>query len=178
MQAGQIVEVAAPKIEEPKIVDTIPEPPGTLWSDTLHRPFAPTWMWVVGIATLVVGGGATAGAYANAVVVHDHLRLSPTLGPTQAQITDYNGARTLAYASWAVPATLAVLTTVLTVWYAATTPPIKVRNSRSRFDFANVFSWVRQLAVIGIVACRFALAIAACATNFLPSSDSTEGDAG
>jgi hypothetical protein len=84
-------------------------------------------VWVFGIATLVVGGGAAAGAYANAIVVHDHYASQPAnLGPTSAQITDYNGARTLAYASWAVPATLAVLTTVLAVFYAATTHHVKV----------------------------------------------------
>ncbi len=127
VQAGQIVEVSAPKIDQPKIVDTSPDRHTTTWSDTLHRPFSPTWLWVFGIATLVVGGGATAGAYANAVVVHDHYASQPaSLGPTQAQVDDYNGARSLAYASWAVPATLAVLTTVLTIWYAATTHHVKV----------------------------------------------------
>jgi len=122
VQAGQILDVVAPKIEEPKIVATrrddrsawiAPEP------TVLKRPFAPGWLWAAGIATLVVGGGATIGAYTNAIVVHDHYASQPvSQGPTQAQVNDYDNARTLAYASWAVPATLAVLTAVLTVWYA------------------------------------------------------------
>jgi hypothetical protein len=123
VRAGQLLEIVAPKIDEPK---PFTSPRVTSWTDAVHRPFSPTWLWVAGIAT-IVGGGATAGAYANAIIVHDHyVSQPPSQGPTQAQVIDYENARTVAYASWAIPASFALVTTVLAVVYAARTHHVKV----------------------------------------------------
>jgi len=114
-QAGQIVEVVAPH-------EVKAEPTRPVFRDTTKRPFSPAWLWIGGAATVLVGGGLTATAYANAIVLHDHSVPSPT----PQEVSDYGGARTLAYVSWAAPATLAVLTVALVAWYVAGTKHVKV----------------------------------------------------
>ena len=115
---GRVVEVALPE----NAVATSP-----LLRDATRHPFPATMLWVAGAATVLVGGGITGAAYANAVIVHDHYASQPpNIGPTQAQVADYETARTLAYASWAVPAALGLATAVLVIWYAAGTRHAKV----------------------------------------------------
>ncbi len=114
VQAGQVIEVAAPS---PKKKEPTP-----VLRDTTTHPIAPVWLWVSGATTVLVGGGLTATAYANAVVLHDRSQPSPTT----KEVTDYNGARTLAYVSWAAPATLAVLTAILLTWYVTGAKHLKV----------------------------------------------------
>lgn len=129
-QAGQLVEVAAPKIEDAPP----PRAPVTVWTDTLKHPFSSSWIWVAGTAAIFVGGGVTGGAYANAVATHDRYASQPaSQGPTQAQVTDYQNSRTLAYASWAIPATLVVATVVLAVWYALGSRHLKVPRTALAF---------------------------------------------
>jgi hypothetical protein len=111
VQAGQLALVALPE----KRVD-IATP---AFHETTHHPFSPTVLWIAGIATVLGGGGVTGGAYANALVLHDHYASQPTGVLSNAQITDYDNARTFAYASWAVPAALVVTTAILLVWYAS-----------------------------------------------------------
>ena len=106
VRAGSLVEVAPP-----------PPPPKTVFRDGVHHPFSSAWLWTLGAATLLVGGGATGFAYGNAVVLHDRYSGQPT----PAQTRDYDTARTLAYASWSIPAPLAAATIALVVWYATGT---------------------------------------------------------
>jgi hypothetical protein len=108
VQAGQVVEVAQPEPAQRTIVTPT-------FRDTTRPPFSPVVLWVAGAATLLVGGGVTGGAYANAVASYDHYRAQASL--SAPQVADYDSARTLAYASWAVPAALAITTAVLVVWY-------------------------------------------------------------
>jgi hypothetical protein len=116
VQSGQLVEVALPQ----KI--SITPPP---FHEETHHPFSPTVLWVAGVATVLVGGGVTGGAYANAIIVHDHYASQPPNVLNQAQIDDYNRARTFAYGSWAVPATLVVTSAILFVWYAVGTKHVR-----------------------------------------------------
>ena len=113
VRAGGVVEVALPKT---------PEPPRVVWHELTKHPLGPAWLWSFGAATLVVGGGLTALAYGNALALHDGYAATRT----QAQVNDYDAAKTLAYASWAAPATLAVVTIALVVWYAAGTKHLQV----------------------------------------------------
>lgn len=116
-RAGTLVEVTLPETPRP----TMP-----LLHETTRHPFPASVLWVAGAATVLVGGGVTGGAYANAMIVHDHYASQPpNVGPTQAQVADYDSARTLAYASWAVPAALGLATAVLAIWYAAGTKHVK-----------------------------------------------------
>jgi hypothetical protein len=117
VRAGQLVEIALPERK------TAIAP---IFRDTTHHPFSPTVLWVAGIATVVVGGGITGGAYANAMVLHDHYASQPPGVLSNAQIRDYDGARTFAYASWAAPAALVLTTAILLVWYAAGTRHVRV----------------------------------------------------
>jgi hypothetical protein len=112
VQAGQIVDV--PAVQPPLL------PP--LFRDATKHPFSPTWIWVGAGATVLIGGGITATAYANAVVLHDRSVMSPTT----KEVSDYNGARTLAYVSWAAPAALLVITTIIVVWYTLGTKHTKL----------------------------------------------------
>ncbi len=120
VQAGQLVEVEAPK---PEVVAVKPVAHATTWSDAVARPFAPGYLWLAGAVTVLVGGGVTGGAYANALAMHDRYA---SQGPTPTQVNDYQDARTFAYASWAVPATLVVVTAVLAAWYAIGSKHVKV----------------------------------------------------
>jgi hypothetical protein len=112
VQAGQIVDVPA---AQPPVVPQ-------LFRDTTKHPFSPAWIWVGSGATVLLGGGITATAYANAVVLHD--RSLPS--PTTKEVSDYNGARTLAYVSWTAPAVLLVVTTLIVVWYTLGTKHTKM----------------------------------------------------
>jgi len=67
----------------------------------------------------------TGGAYANAIILHDHYASQPPGVLSSAQIADYDNARTFAYASWAVPATLVVTSAILFVYYAAGTKHVR-----------------------------------------------------
>jgi hypothetical protein len=113
VQLGELIEVVPKQQTAP--------PPLKLRETTTH-PFSSAWLWGGGVMTLVIGGGLTATAYANAVVLHD--RSLPT--PTPKEVSDYNGARTLAYVSWAAPATFAVITVILVAWYAVGTKHAKM----------------------------------------------------
>ena len=90
-------------------------------------------LWIASAATVLVGGGVTGGAYGNAVVVHDHYASQAPGVLSSAQIADYDNARTFAYASWAVPATLVVTTAILFVWYAAGTKRVREPGIALRF---------------------------------------------
>jgi len=124
VQSGQLLEVVLPQ------KNTITSP---LVHETTHHPFSPTVLWIAGVATVLVGGGVTGGAYANAIVLHDHYASQPPGVLSNAQIADYNGARSFAYASWAVPATLVVTTAILLVWYAAGTKHLREPSLALRF---------------------------------------------
>ena len=116
VQAGQLAEVALPHKDVA---------PGKLvFHETTHRPFSPAVLWIAGAAT-IVGAGVTGGAYANAVVLHDHYASQAPGVLSNAQINEYDNARTFAYASWAIPATLVVTTAILLVWYAAGTKHVR-----------------------------------------------------
>ncbi len=115
VQSGQVVEVSQ---TERATAETHP----VLFRETTKPPFSSTWLWIGGAATVLVGGGITATAYANAVVLHD--RSAPS--PTPKEVSDYDGARTLAYVSWAAPAALVVVTTILVVWYTLGTKHTKM----------------------------------------------------
>jgi hypothetical protein len=78
-------------------------------------------VWIAGGAT-VVASGLTALAYVNATALYN--RAIPN--PTAQQRTDYSGAQTLAYGSWAAPITCAVVTAVLAVVYIAATKHVKI----------------------------------------------------
>ena len=117
VQSGQLVEVSLPR----KIVIT--QQP--VFHETTHHPFSPTVLWIAGLATVLGGGGVTGGAYANAIIKHDHYASQPPGVLSNAQIADYDNARTFAYASWAVPATLVVTSAILFIWYAAGTKHIR-----------------------------------------------------
>lgn len=106
VRAGELVEVALP-----------PAPKPIVYRETVRHPLSAAWLWSFGAATLVLGGGATAVAYGNALALHDRYAASPTA----AEISQYGEARTVAYASWSVPATLAVVTVALVIWYAVGT---------------------------------------------------------
>jgi hypothetical protein len=116
VQSGQFVEVALPQ----KITIGAPA-----FHETARHPFSPSVLWIASVATVLVGGGVTGGAYGNAMVLHDHYASQAPGVLSNAQIADYNDARTFAYASWAVPATLLVTTAILFVWYAAGTKHVR-----------------------------------------------------
>jgi hypothetical protein len=125
VQSGQLVEVALPE----KRIDITPP----VFHEATHHPFSPTVLWIAGIATVLGGGGVTGGAYANALVLHDHYASQPKGVLSQAQITDYDNARTFAYASWAVPAALVVTSAILFVWYATGTKHVREPALAFRF---------------------------------------------
>ena len=106
VRAGQLVEIVLP---------VAPPPPPITYRESITHPFAPGWLWGFGLATVLVGGGVTAFAYGNAIALHDRYGAKPT----PSQISDYDTARALAYASWGLPAALAITTIALVVWYAA-----------------------------------------------------------
>jgi hypothetical protein len=116
VQAGELAEVALP---QRNVIAT------PILHETTHHPFSPTVLWIAGVATVLVGGGLTGGAYANAVILHDHYASQLPGVLSDAQIRDYNSARTFAYASWAAPATLVLTSALLLVWYAAGTKHIR-----------------------------------------------------
>lgn len=116
VQSGQLVDVSLPQ----KIVLATP-----VFHETTRHPFSPAVLWIAGVATVVAGGGVTGGAYVNAMVLHDHYASQAPGVLSNAQINDYDSARTFAYASWAVPATLVVTTAVLLVWYAVGTKHVR-----------------------------------------------------
>ena len=96
------------------------------------RPFSSAWLWVAGVAT-VASGGITVAAYANAVSMHDaYAAPYPT---TQTEVDRYHDARTLAYASWAVPALLATTTAVLVTWYLLGKKHIRVTGLQGGWSF-------------------------------------------
>ena len=125
VQSGQLVEIALPQ-------QTILAPP-PVFHETTHHPFSPTVLWIAGIATVLGGGGVTGGAYANAIILHDHYASQPPNVLSKAQVTDYDNARTFAYASWAVPAALVVTTAILFVWYATGTKHVREPSLALRF---------------------------------------------
>ncbi len=122
VQAGQIVELALPEKEE----SAPPKLPSTplAFRETAKPPFSPNVLWIAGAATLLVGGGVTGAAYGNAIATYDRYHSQTSI--SSSQVSDYETARTWAYASWAVPAALALGTVVLVVWYATGTKRTKV----------------------------------------------------
>jgi len=111
VRAGDVVEVALP-------TPPVERHEQTVYRDEVHHPFSLSWIVAFGAATLA-GGGVTGYAYGNALILHDRYSGQPTLSTQQKN--DYDTARSLAYASWALPATLAVVTLALVVWYATGT---------------------------------------------------------
>ncbi len=109
--AGEVVELAPPV-----------EPAPPVFRESTHRPFGSGWLWAAGATTVLLGGGLTAFGYVNATVLHD--RASPAA--TESQVDQYNTARTLAYASWAVPVALGVVSVVMVIWYFAGTRHARV----------------------------------------------------
>jgi hypothetical protein len=126
VQSGQLVDVALPQPKNP----TITEP---VFHETTRHPFSPTVLWIASVATVLVGAGVTGGAYANAFILHDHYAGQPPGVLSKAQVADYDNARTFAYATWAVPATLAVTTAILFIWYAAGTKHVREPGIALRF---------------------------------------------
>ncbi|HSQ63262.1 MAG TPA: hypothetical protein VLM85_08600 [Polyangiaceae bacterium] len=132
-QAGEVVDVAPP--EPPPLRPLTIAPPREALPATKDRvvhPFGVGWLWAAGAATLL-GGVFTAGAYANAVAIHD--RYAPPYPTTQTEVDAYDGARTLAYASWAVPAAFAVTTAVLVGWYLLGKKSVRVTASGGVWAF-------------------------------------------
>jgi hypothetical protein len=123
-QAGQVVDVAAPVVRA-----QTREGLSLLFREETRHPLWQGWLWIAGGVTLVAGG-LTATAYVNATVLYN--RSLPT--PTSQQQSDYNGARTLAYASWAAPITAALVTTALVIWYVSGAKRVKIPvNTAFRF---------------------------------------------
>jgi hypothetical protein len=126
--AGEIIEVAPtpppppPKVEPPppppppKVEPPPPPPPRTRTLHEVERPFSPV--------VLYVGGGLTVASviipvvtYSNAFDIkseHDSSTSSETRQHLEAR---YDGVRTGAYATLAIPITLAAATAGLSLWY-------------------------------------------------------------
>jgi hypothetical protein len=130
--AGAIVDVTPPEPAPPRPL-TIPlphKPPPTV--ERVVHPLGVGWLWAAGAATLL-GGALTAGAYANAVALHD--RYAPPYPATQSDQSAYDGARSLAYASWAVPAVFAVTAAVLVGWYVLGKKHVRVTTASAAWSF-------------------------------------------
>ena len=113
--AGEMVDVAPPPLP------VKPPPPPVVYRDELHHPFGAGWIVVSGVATLVAGA-LTTTAYLSATSLYTQSVPSPTA----TQRSEYAGAQTLAYASWAGPIVFGVLTVALIAWYAVGSKHVKV----------------------------------------------------
>lgn len=121
--AGQVVEIEPPPIEAPPppavVVPPPSLPPAIRWETHEEHPYPRSLLYIGGGATVIslvlpVMFYSFAGGY------RDEYNLANGVSEAQAQraATDYEGARSAAYASWAIPALLGATTAALTAyWY-------------------------------------------------------------
>lgn len=125
VRPGQIVEVE-PKAPEPKPVVPPPPPPPPQLETRIEKPFSPIVLWV--------SAGVTLASFAIPIITYsgalsiksDYEDPSKTDAERARLETDYESARSNAYATTAVPSILAATTVGLTIWYLLGDREVKV----------------------------------------------------
>jgi hypothetical protein len=96
--------------------DGIVEHPPAATSTQIQRPF-PAWALYAGVGATAVSGIVPVIYYQHASTVYDRSQNATTDRQKQGLANEYEGARTEAYASWAVPSALATLTLAATAYW-------------------------------------------------------------
>jgi hypothetical protein len=122
VERGKLVEVE-PREEVPVVPSVPPEP---RWETRVERPFSPVVLWV-GAGVVVVSLIIPAIAYANALSIKsDYDDPSTARTDRQRLQSDYDSARTNAYASIVVPAVFTAAIGGLALWYVLGTTQTRV----------------------------------------------------
>lgn len=112
-QAGAVIDLEAPPLPErpPPVV----APPPVRWETRIEKPF-PRSVVFVGAGVTALSFVLPAVLYARALDTRDTYEASPN--KTADAQNDYSSQKTVAYASWAIPALLGSATIALAVyWY-------------------------------------------------------------
>ena len=133
--AGEIREIDPPEKVAPPVVF---ERPRRYETHTEH-PFSPTYLWVAGavtVATVVI----PIATYANALSIKSDYDSPSTPRDRKTQLaSDYDGAKSTAYATIAIPSVLAAATVALSAWYLVGTKDVRVEVGLARVGLQGTF---------------------------------------
>lgn len=138
VEQGALVELAPPPPPAPRAEQPASPPPAApaallsplpaRWETRTQRPFSPAFLWVAGgaaaLSTLV-----PIVTHANALSIKDDYdAANERLDPSASGLaSDYESARSAAYATIAIPIALAAATAGLATWYFVGTKETRVR---------------------------------------------------
>jgi hypothetical protein len=132
---GAQVEVSPPPVNVhvnvPMPVPEKPERPEPKWETRTEHPFSPSVLYATGGAALL-STLVPIVTYSNALSIRDDYEASnDKRAPNAAQLgSDYDSARSTAYATLAIPIGLAVITAGLAAWYFFGTKETRVMVGR------------------------------------------------